>query len=189
MADLTFSCRCGALGGTFDSRPGRDTHIRCHCGDCRAFLRTTSGEDPGTAGVGIVQTAPEQVRIDRGAGHLRALVLAPGRSLVRWYAGCCGTPIAATPRSRAIPFAGLLTGTFADPAPLGRVAVRGFLPPRSPGGPQRHEGLPTLIARMVRRIAASRLTGGWRSNPFFADGRPVAEIRPLTEEERAAAYA
>lgn len=189
MTTLTFACRCGGFRGSFESLPDRDTHLTCHCADCRAFVRATSGEDPGIAGVGIVQTAPERLRIERGAAHLRAMVLSRRGGLIRWYAGCCGTPIAATPRTPAVPFVGLLRAPIAGGAELGPVLMRGFLPRRHPDGRQRHEGLGTLIARMIRRSAASRVSGRWRANPFFADGRPVAEPRPPDPEARAAAYA
>ena len=188
MADLPFSCRCGAVAGTLASAPQRDTRVICHCADCRGFVRATSGRDPGADGVGIVQTAPESLRIDRGAEHLRALKMSPKSGFVRWYADCCGTPLAGMPRRQAVPFVGLLTDTIADPAPLGRVLARGFLPPKEPGGRQRHEGLGTMAMRMIRRGAASRFSGRWRESPFLEGGQLRSAPRPLTPEERAAAY-
>ena len=117
------------------------THVICYCADCQTFARhlgqseTALDADGGTE---IFQTLPDAVRITRGADSLALLRLGP-KGLMRWYAGCCNTPIANTlANPRTLPFIGMILppGSRAlAPSPPGSIP-----PPRATRS--RSTGLP-----------------------------------------------
>jgi hypothetical protein len=104
------------------------------------------------------------------------------RGLLRWYASCCRTPIANTPRDAKLPYAGLVHTALEQDQPL----EPGFPPVQmdvNRGGalgaaPKRGGPLAMLkFGAMVLRLAAGRFTSSWRSSPFFdANGKPVAAV-------------
>ena len=188
-AEIALACRCGAIrGALLDAGPREGTHLVCHCRDCRAAPRALGAPDPGEAGVAIFQTTPDRIRIDQGADRLGALRLS-ARGPLRWHCADCGTPLFNTGTRPGLPFVGVAVAALADPAPLGPVAARAFR--RGPDGRARHQGLARIVGGFLRRTAGARLSGRWRRTPFFVmpEGRPVAEPRGLTEDERRAAYA
>jgi hypothetical protein len=104
MTVVKLGCRCGSVQGSVDfSRPSR-VRVVCHCDDCGAYARHI-GNAQATQ---IVQAAPDQVKILAGSEHLRCLRLTED-GLTRWFAGCCMTPLANTPRRAGMPFVGLMT--------------------------------------------------------------------------------
>jgi hypothetical protein len=122
--EVGFSCRCGGIAGRLTGvDPDKGTHVRCHCDDCRRA--NAHFGIPGTreAGVGLWQTTPDKVKIDKGAVNLRLMRLSP-RGLLRWYAGCCDTPLFNTMATPKVPFVGVLTDRLADTAPLGPSSPR-----------------------------------------------------------------
>ena len=126
--DLPFACRCGALTGTLhDAAPHTVGHLVCYCRDCRAFVRHLGQADqlePG-GGVPLIQTVPARIDIATGAEHIACKKLTD-KGLLRWYAACCDTPLANTPKTAKLPFAGMWRGLFPDTAAFGPVAALGF---------------------------------------------------------------
>ncbi|MXQ06690.1 hypothetical protein GQ651_02405 [Alphaproteobacteria bacterium GH1-50] len=183
-----WSCDCGAFRLTVET--GGGTRAMCYCKDCQAFARAlgkTAMLD-AQGGSDLYQVAPQQVRIEAGAAHLRVLRLSE-KGPFRWYAGCCDTPVANTWSSRALPFATMMSLRFEDPAALGPVAVQAFR--RDAIGYVEREGggMGRLYAEFGRRVLSSYLTGGWRKAPFFdGSGAPLSEPRTLDAEERSRAY-
>lgn len=167
----------------------------CHCDDCQAYVQFLERSDllDGHGGTEIVQLTPAQLTLTEGLHQLRCMRLSP-KGLLRWYAGCCSTPIANTVASHKVPFAGLLA-VFIAPAAradveaaLGPVIVRAFgkfarggMPP---GG---HAKAPfSYIVRSLGLIGKAWLAGRHTPSPFFsATGQPVLEPRVLSREERA----
>jgi len=179
------SCRCGATRWSVAAiAPG--CHVECYCADCQSFARHLRADevwlDPD-GGTESFHTLPRHVRFTAGQENLRALRLGP-KGLIRWYAGCCDTPVANTLATPRLPFVGLVLrpgqagfGPLVTKANTGaaRRPVRGF-------------GKGRAIAGLLLRAAGARLTGRHRPNPFFdAAGAPTVTPRILTLAERNAA--
>jgi hypothetical protein len=142
-------------------------------------------------GTAVIQTWPARVALD-AADPLRLGRLSQ-RGLLRWYAGCCNTPVANTfggwPR---LPFVGL-HARFVDPARAAdldaifgaSVGVQGrFAPGGCPPGVHPSASVAT-IARALSLLGRGFLRGAHHPNPFLtAQGRPRAEARVLSREER-----
>ena len=190
---IAFRCRCGSLQGEVEPAQAYARAI-CYCRDCQAGARALG--DPSRVldakgGTDIIATRPFALRFTSGAGQLACLSLSP-RGLLRWHAACCGTPIANTPRSPRLAYAGLVTAILEAPAGDIDAAfgpARTVLNAESATGDVR--GTPLLafigILRILRGLAAARLGGGHRRNPFFQLGVPVRAPRVLSLEERESA--
>lgn len=186
-------CRCGTLHGHV-VRPGMASRAVCYCKDCQAFAHflgradTVLDEHGGTA---IVATLPGHVHFSRGLEALACMALSD-RGMLRWYAGCCNTPIGNTPRDCKTPYVGLIESCLASSSPSlveSFGPVRMVLNTRSARG--RVKGTPianlVTIAGLMKTVIGARLGGGWKRNPFFdteAD-TPVRAPRELTRAERA----
>jgi len=195
MAELDFSCACGAVRGVLRG-PSPKTGVRyiCHCDDCQAFahfLGTPERWLDRHGGTDVFQTAASRFEITLGAGRL-ACVQVTDRPLLRWYADCCRTPIANTYGAARRSFLSLILAGF-DP----RACERSM----GPGaghvwtryavgdmGRVRQANIPAILWRMVSRMVSARLSGDWRRNSFFdpSTGEPVAAPRRLSKAERAA---
>jgi len=179
-----FQCRCGTLRGEVDE-PRRAMRAVCYCRDCRSYAHWLGNPeqvlDP-LGGTDIVATHSRYVRFTAGTSVLACMSLSP-RGLLRWYASCCNTPVANTPRSGKLPYAGLVHSCLTQVQPLEPTfpPVQMGVNRKSALGPPPHRGGPAVIARfaaMVLRLAAARLTGSYRRSPFFdAAGAPVAPVR------------
>ncbi|MEI2804964.1 MAG: DUF6151 family protein [Albidovulum sp.] len=109
-ADRSLACRCGAMRWTIGAEAA-GTHVECYCADCQTFARHLKADDylDAAGGTEVFQTLPHHVRFTQGAANLRLLRLSP-KGLLRWYAGCCGTPIANSMPSPSFPFVGMISG-------------------------------------------------------------------------------
>lgn len=182
---LAFSCACGKFQGTLSTEGAKaGTHVACFCADCRANEVVHGKNDPAPDPVRLLQIAPEAIKIAQGAEYLRPMRLS-SRGILRWYASCCNTPIANTLGKPGLPFAGIRTALFSDPDHFGRVRVQAFVP--QAGKPPRTKSALPMVMALFKRMGASRLSGSWRDTPFFDvdTGKPVAEIKVLSKEERA----
>ncbi|MBJ6980874.1 DUF6151 family protein [Luteimonas sp. MC1572] len=190
---IPFHCTCGALQGEIEPSHAY-ARATCYCRDCRAFARTLGrGGDvlDGMGGVDIIAMLPAGLRITAGRAQLACLSLSP-KGLLRWYAACCNTPIANTPRDRKLPYVGFLSHCIA--AEPGDVDAA-FGPSRIALNTASAEGQVAAtpvrtalgVLRIMSGVAAARLRGRGAANPFFAAGssRPVVEPRVLTLQQRA----
>ncbi|KUF11879.1 DUF6151 family protein [Pseudoponticoccus marisrubri] len=183
--DRNLTCRCGQMAWSIaGDAPG--THLVCHCRDCQGFARHLGVAEAmldAHGGTELFQIAPENLRLTDGVDHLSVLRLSD-KGLLRWYAGCCGTPIANTLPGPGLPFAGMVLPREAPgfgpiTARTGTAATGGAVKARG--------GLRAGLSLMVRALR-SRLTGGHRRTPFFGpDGAPVRHPKVLSAQERAAA--
>jgi len=194
MAVHPFQCRCGTLRGEVDE-PHRAMRAVCYCRDCRTYahwLGQTQDVLDAVGGTDIVATQARYVRLTAGGPSLACMSLSP-RGLLRWYASCCGTPIANTPRDPKLPYVGLVHTALARVQPLEASfpPVQMDINTKSALGPTPHRGGPGAIAKfaaMMLRLASARFTGAYRATPFFdADGAPVSAVQvpPLVEVETA----
>lgn len=183
-ADRSLACRCGAMRWTIGAEAA-GTHVECYCADCQTFARHLKADDylDAAGGTEVFQTLPHHVRFTQGAANLRLLRLSP-KGLLRWYAGCCGTPIANSMPSPSFPFVGMIL----RPGQSGFGPVLTHANPASARTPVRSTGLARAVLGLLARTAAAKLTGKGGTAPFFAaDGKPAAEARILTLAERDAA--
>lgn len=164
---MDYTCRCGAFAAEIDITPAAIRAV-CYCPSCRAFAEKTKATDAldPAGGSDLLQVAPENVRFLRGAEHLTWMQLTE-KGPARWYTTCCNAPVANTLLTRAIPFVTLMTHRLADPAALPPVAVRAFRKYASQRVPDDSKGMSTLYWNFARRALKSRLSGGWKKNPFF----------------------
>ena len=173
---MEWTCECGSVVAEL---PEGGTRIVCYCRSCRGFVeRLGKGDrlDPA-GGNDLLQLAPDGARFLKGVDKL-AWMRITEKGPLRWYATCCNTPVANTLATPGIPFASFQTAFVAPQAALGPVRARVHLK-----GATAHVAGPTgsllpLFAGVFWRIASARLSGRWRTNPFFgADGKPVAARR------------
>lgn len=186
-ASLGFSCACGHLAGQISAEAQKSgLRILCFCPDCRANELFHQQQDP-TAGVDLFQMAPHGITLTKGADQLRLMRLGP-KGLFRWYAGCCGTPIANTLAKPQLAFVGLRSDLFDDKNALGKVRARSHV--IRPGKPPQNQGMMRMVIGIFSRMITARVSGLWRQTPFFdvETGEPVAMPEVLSKEERGRLY-
>jgi hypothetical protein len=184
------SCECGALQG-YVEQPEKALRARCYCRDCRAFARFLDASGrvlDSQGGTHVVAVVPQRLHFTRGREHLRCMSLSD-RGLLRWYAACCRAPIGNTPRDAKISYVGLidtcLPGLSAD-----RGSVRVAVQTKSAQGKVEYSRFALLLGtlRIMGRVMAARLGGGYRQNPFFRPGtdEPVVAPQVVSPTEREA---
>jgi len=144
-------------------------------------------------GTDVVAMLPQHVHFV-GADALACMSLRE-RGLLRWYASCCNTPIANTPRNRNVPYVGVArmcldagTPTVDESFGVPRIAVN----VKSARGHVASTPLAAFVAvlRLGMSAIGGRLAGGVRDHPFFQPGAsaPIRPVRVLSATERAHAY-
>lgn len=167
MIDVPLRCWCGQVGGVArDVSPAETFPFVCYCRDCQAFAERIERPDvlDAAGGTRIVQLAPARVRLTSGRDALRRIQLSA--KVIRWYAGCCRTPIANTAARPGFPLIALIHSFGAIAPPLCRIyerSARGPLPPDAPPPPTLR-----LFLRRGALLLRWRLQGLHRPNPFFA---------------------
>jgi hypothetical protein len=189
--DVPLRCACGAVRGVARGLgPGRGHRVVCYCDDCQAFAHFLGGAErilDSHGGTDIFQTSSSRLEIGQGNDRLACVRLTP-RGPLRWYADCCRTPIANTPPSPHVPFAGLIHA-FLDFAATGRSRdellgpVRTRIYARFAAGDRArldaHDGLP--VVRLFARVAPFLLSAWLRRDPLrspFFDPATRAPIAP-----------
>ena len=190
MPPLDLRCECGAVHGTVD--PTDDTnHLTCYCESCRAFARFGSeqgGRDvtDGRGGTAWFQTSAGRIRL-AGVEHLAALRMT-ARGPVRWYCGACGTPIANTMPTPALPFASFAVANLHGNRALLGPNQGAFFTGDATEEPLHPHAGPFGVMRMMGRFGRSmlraRMRGEHRRSPFHRDGRPIASAPVVDPEER-----
>jgi len=185
-------CRCGKVEGRV-AHPARGIRGVCYCRDCQAyahFLGFPGGMLDEMGGTDVVIVQPGAVSFTAGLEHLACMSLSP-KGTLRWFAGCCRTPIANTPRDVRIPHFGLVHSVLGEG---GRALDESFGPVRMRVNRQSAHGSPPAASlfstlrggmRYVAGMVSSRIGGSYRRNPLFgADGRPRVEPQVISREER-----
>jgi hypothetical protein len=185
-------CRCGSVQGLLDA-PERASRAVCYCRDCQAFARFLGEPERvlnADAGTDIIASTPRRVRFTRGLGQLRCMSLSD-KGLLRWYASCCRTPIGNTPRDPKLSYIGLVHSCLAGSAAEQDAAfgpARVAINTASASGTVRSTPVAGLLAlvKIFGRVAGARLSGGYRSNPFFdpATSRPIVAPQVLSPAQR-----
>jgi len=189
-------CQCGALRGVAtDIAPDQGMHIVCYCDDCQAFARFLGRDDvlDASGGTAIFQTRPAHLGITDGGEHLRCMRLSD-KGMLRWYAGCCRTPIANTMSSARVPFAGVITSFIAPPEGASKEKLLGpviakLMAKFALGQPpvDAHTTTPVSFGlRIVKFLVVGLVQGKASPSPFFdAHTRtPVVTPQVLSPAER-----
>jgi hypothetical protein len=142
-------------------------------------------------GSDIMQTLPKNVIFTQGTDALACMRLTE-KGMVRWYAGCCKTPIGNTLENYKISFIGLLHNCLETPEhslqnSFG--AIRTYVNPGGAIGEPKPKaaGMGTTIWWFVTTILRARVNGDYKRTPFFKDGLPIASPRVISSAERASA--
>ena len=182
---LQISCACGGVTGRL-ARPDESVLDRmvCYCGSCQDYARHLSREEDvldDAGGTDLVRTLPRHLTIEKGLENIKCCKLTENGPL-RWYAGCCNTPIANTGGSAKLAYVGLMTKVLSDSdrdRAIGPVSFR-----LSTGGAQRpvefeagvSSSLPRFLMRSILAVLGERITARYRQTPFFRmpSGEPVS---------------
>jgi hypothetical protein len=188
-------CKCGKFEGRI-AHPERSTRGICYCRDCRSyahFLGPPEGMLDEHGGTDVTIVSPASVTFVRGTEHVACMSLSPNGTL-RWFTSCCRTPIANSPRTIRVPHLGFVHSCLENGGPalddaFGPVTMK-VNRHSAHGNPGRSPALPFLMAAVgyAVRMAASRIGGGYRKNPFFdaRTGAPIVAPQVLTRAEREA---
>ncbi|MEM6993964.1 MAG: DUF6151 family protein [Myxococcota bacterium] len=198
-ARIALRCTCGDVHGTAtDISPETVTRLACMCDDCQAYAHWLGRADEildDYGGTEVVQLTPAQLQLNGGFEHVRCVRLGP-RGLMRWYAGCCKTPVANMLASPKMPFAGVVHSfidTEAIDEPLDavfgpvRARVQGrFAPGALPDGGHRRAPV-GLIARAAWQLLRAWAGRKHRPSPVYDDaGTPLIAPEVLSEATRRA---
>jgi hypothetical protein len=178
-------CRCGTVKGWVDPRGAN--RAMCYCKDCQAFAHFL-GRDADIldelGGSQVIQAPQKNVMFTHGADALACMRLTE-KGMLRWYAGCCKTPIGNTMANYKISFVGLVhTCLESANHPLEnsfgpiRVWVNTKSALKNPK--PKPKGLGAAILWFAATTVKARLDGSYRQSPFFvAGGAPIATPRVL----------
>ena len=189
-------CTCGTVQGTLDLTGGVNRVI-CYCRDCQAFAHYLGREESYLnehGGSDIVQTSPYRLTFTAGMEQLRSVRLKPD-GMLRWYTGCCKTPVGNTLANYKWSFIGLTRPIFAAEEGAGFDALIGQVGKHvntdsakgelnaTPSHPIR--GFINILAKML----LLRLNRRYRNTPFFdVAGKPLAEPHVLDVGEQTKLY-
>src|SRR4051812_24670077 len=94
---VRLECSCGGVTGTASNvSPRTGNRLICMCDDCQAYAHHLGRADDildAYGGTDIFQLTPSQVVISSGRDRMRCVRLTD-KGILRWYAGCCNTPMA-----------------------------------------------------------------------------------------------
>ena len=199
MNSVELKCQCGAFRGTIANIAAvRGRRTVCMCADCQAYAHYL-GQAPlvldENGGTDVLPIAPSNLKITQGAEHLKCMRLSE-KGMLRWYAGCCNTPIANTTPIAKLPFAGVvqtivsLDDDHSRDEVLGPVGMRvqaksgiGKIPEGS-----YQKGSLKLIFQTIGFLVTGLLKRQYAPSPFFNSqtGAPSVSPHVLTVEERQA---
>lgn len=183
--DIKLKCSCGAVQGVaINLTPQNGNRLVCCCNDCQAFARHLEREADTLdefGGTEIYQTSQSQVKITKGAKHLKSVRLT-SKGLTRWYVDCCNTPVANTINA-SFPFAGIIHNFMnikGDRAKalgpvLAHVQTQHAL--GNPTYPNQAKKFPLgFMLKMMSKIAGWKLKGMHKPSVFFDDeGKPSSQ--------------
>lgn len=187
---LSLQCECGQVQGTVLTGHGY-ARATCYCADCQAYARWL--DQPGLTdahgGTDLVAMNPSAVRFTAGEESIACMSLSE-KGLLRWYARCCRSPLANTPRDPNLAYVGI----FADRLSPPRMVDAAFGPPGetvlNAGSAVGRVGTTpvTFLAgglHIVGGILAAKLHGQAPTLFFDEHGHPLRDPQVLTPARRA----
>jgi hypothetical protein len=187
--DVKLKCQCGEVQGVaMNATPSSGNRVVCCCSDCQRFAEYLGQEDATLdefGGTDIYQTSQSQVKISSGAEHLRCMRLSQ-KGLLRWYTGCCNTPIGNT-LSAGVPFIGLihsfmqLENNRSDVIGPVRAHVQIQHARGAPTYPHSSDKFPLGITlRIARKMLLWKIKGMHKPSEFFdASGKAISKATIL----------
>ena len=186
-------CQCGTLRGSVAKTLIVNRGV-CYCRDCQAFayfLGRQADVLDERGGTDIIQTLPRNIAFTHGIKSIACMRLTP-KGMIRWFAGCCGTPIGNTLASPAISFIGLVHTCLETPdiplqASFGPVrtwvntaSARGTAKPSA-------KALSASSFRLIYHALKARIDGNYKHNPLFRPDTkaPIVTPRVLSSSELA----
>ena len=128
----------------------------------------------------------DHVALTSGIQNLACMSLS-GKGVLRWYAKCCDTPIANTPRDWRLPYVGLIHSCLKKPLESSFPRVQMYVNTKSAKGKppsMRWSQITTLLGFMPKLLFA-RVAGTYEHTPFFSSsGAPIVEVKVLSRAER-----
>lgn len=188
---LPLRCRCGSIEG-FVASTGRAARAVCYCRDCQTYARFLGKPErvlDARGGTDVLATVPQFVSFRHGLEKMKCMSLSE-KGILRWYAGCCKTPIANTARDPKLPYVGLVHECIGGSATLDEVvgSARVRVNTKSANGTVASTPGATLLAvmKIMSNVSGARLTGKYKDTPFFdmATLRPIVEPQVISKEER-----
>jgi hypothetical protein len=184
---VALRCRCGKARGCIETVSKSNMHIVCYCNDCRAFLTAIGRMEilDEFGGSELFITSPSQLKLTAGLEGLQCLRLSE-KGMLRWYSGCCNTPLANTLAASGVPFVAIHRA-FIDLSntdvlgPTKHVQAR-FALSSPPLKTESSKSFATMWKIMVF-LLNGRLRGAYKPNPLFVDGKPVVTPRVLSDLE------
>ncbi len=194
---FSISCSCGDVKGIATGRSRSDgNRVKCYCDDCQAFAHYLERADDVLdthGGTDVFQMSPARLQFYSGVERLACVRLKP-KGLLRWYAGCCKSPIGNTLPTRQIPFVGLINDCVERDAddrslddvlgPLGK-GVFGRYAKGDRTNIDAYDGLAlAMILNFLGRALRFRMRGDHKHSPFFneATGQPIVTPQVLSEK-------
>jgi hypothetical protein len=186
-------CRCGTLKGAVEN-PRTANRVVCYCKDCQAFahfLGRSADVLDERGGSDIVQILPKNITLTQGLESIACMRLTP-KGLLRWFAGCCNTPIGNTLATPKFSFIGLVHSCLEGAGPplddtFG--PIRAWVNTNGAKGEPKPKtrGQAATAGWFLTTILKARLNGSYKQTPFFRPdtGAPVTSPRVLSPEERA----
>lgn len=180
---IAFSCHCGQVHGVLtDISDKTGTGLVCYCHQCRAAEVYLDQQDPEDDGVALFQTTVDHVAFHAGANKMYAFSFDKG-GLIRWYAKCCKAPLFNTTAKPQSGFVSAMVDRLDNVTPLG--PIKAMIYQDDGKGGQKHKGMRHLITGGMKRSTAMRLTGKWKTTPFFGkSGAPITRVHILSEVEK-----
>lgn len=192
--DLAIACTCASLRGKLQAiSPDRGARYVCHCKDCQAFihfLKRQSDVLDENAGTEVFQTRPSRLIITQGSDQLQCIRMT-AKPTLRWFAGCCNSPLFNTTTSDRYPFLSVICHcTDPDLRDGAMGPVRGHLFNTEATGDMTGKieaGGNRMLLAVAYRMLCERLSGRYKDTPLFdpATGAPVVVPEIMDAGDRA----
>ena len=196
--NIPLKCSCGSFRGIASGiSKSKGNRIVCMCDDCQAyahFLGRAKEVLDDNGGTDVFPIPPANLTITHGFEFLKCLRLTD-KGMIRWYAGCCKTPIANSMPSSKFPFAGVIhtimnfaDGTKTREEALGPVYAR--VQGKSGIGELPQDAYPTtplkVIFSTIQFLFFAWIKRQYKPSPFFdsISGKPKVDPYILTSIER-----